>query len=167
MGFDATWGVISAADTGAPHLRERIWIVAYDNSSRELQSTWDEHLKRNGIGQCSEILANSSGRRCEEPKEWEDQFSRRVEIISTGKKMADAVREREQRIFAEITNSQDRSKSSERQAGSCCYGYRQWPAEPDVGRVANGVAFRVDKIKAIGNGQVPRVAATAWKILSQ
>jgi len=28
MGFDAKWGVVSAADTGAPHLRERIWIVA-------------------------------------------------------------------------------------------------------------------------------------------
>jgi len=41
-----------------------------------------------------------------------------------------------------------------------------WPAEPDVGRVANGVANRVDRLKAIGNGQVPRVAATAWKLLN-
>ena len=28
MGFDARWGVLGAADVGAPHLRERIWIVA-------------------------------------------------------------------------------------------------------------------------------------------
>jgi DNA (cytosine-5)-methyltransferase 1 len=28
LGFDARWGVVSAADTGAHHLRERIWIVA-------------------------------------------------------------------------------------------------------------------------------------------
>jgi DNA (cytosine-5)-methyltransferase 1 len=34
-----------------------------------------------------------------------------------------------------------------------------------VGRVANGVAHRVDRLKAIGNGQVPIVAATAWNIL--
>lgn len=42
-----------------------------------------------------------------------------------------------------------------------------WPAEPRVGRVADGVAFRVDRIKALGNGQVPRVAATAFDILSK
>jgi hypothetical protein len=28
------------------------------------------------------------------------------------------------------------------------------------------VAARVDRIKAIGNGQVPLCAATAWRILS-
>lgn len=28
LGFDAEWGVLSAADVGAPHLRERIFIVA-------------------------------------------------------------------------------------------------------------------------------------------
>ena len=40
-----------------------------------------------------------------------------------------------------------------------------WSAEPDVGRVAHGVAARVDRLKAIGNGQVPAVAATAFLIL--
>ena len=34
-----------------------------------------------------------------------------------------------------------------------------------VGRVANGVANRVDRLKAIGNGQVPCVAALAWQTL--
>lgn len=34
--------------------------------------------------------------------------------------------------------------------------------EPGVGRVADGVAHRVDRLKAIGNGQVPLVAATAF-----
>ena len=36
-----------------------------------------------------------------------------------------------------------------------------------LGRVAYGVANRVDRLKAIGNGQVPLVAATAFKILTQ
>jgi DNA (cytosine-5)-methyltransferase 1 len=35
-----------------------------------------------------------------------------------------------------------------------------------MGRVADGVAHRVDQLKAIGNGQVPVVAATAFKLLS-
>ena len=40
-----------------------------------------------------------------------------------------------------------------------------WSAEPDVGRVANRVAARVDRLKAIGNGQVPLCAATAYRML--
>jgi DNA (cytosine-5)-methyltransferase 1 len=28
MGYDARWGVLGACDAGAPHKRERIWIVA-------------------------------------------------------------------------------------------------------------------------------------------
>lgn len=38
--------------------------------------------------------------------------------------------------------------------------------EDAVPRVATRVAARVDKLKAIGNGQVPLCAATAWKILT-
>jgi DNA (cytosine-5)-methyltransferase 1 len=42
-----------------------------------------------------------------------------------------------------------------------------WGIEPDVGRVVDGVAARVDRLKAIGNGQVPLCAATAWRMLTQ
>ena len=33
IGYDAEWTIISAADVGAPHLRKRIWIVAYPQQS--------------------------------------------------------------------------------------------------------------------------------------
>ena len=42
-----------------------------------------------------------------------------------------------------------------------------WVTEPQMGRVADGVADRVDQIKAIGNGQVPAVVATAWDLLNE
>jgi DNA (cytosine-5)-methyltransferase 1 len=29
IGYDAEWQIISAADVGAPHIRERVWILAY------------------------------------------------------------------------------------------------------------------------------------------
>ena len=32
MGYDAEWGIVSAADTCAPHLRKRMWIVGYSNN---------------------------------------------------------------------------------------------------------------------------------------
>lgn len=40
-----------------------------------------------------------------------------------------------------------------------------WESEPDVGRVVDGVANRVERLKALGNGQVPLCAAEAWRIL--
>lgn len=38
MGFDAEWGVLAAGHAGAPHLRERIWILAHtrENGLAEL-----------------------------------------------------------------------------------------------------------------------------------
>ena len=42
-----------------------------------------------------------------------------------------------------------------------------WGTEPDVGRVADGVASRVDRLKCLGNGQVPAVAATAFRLLRE
>ncbi len=55
LGFDAQWGVLGASDVGAPHKRERIWIVANTRS----------------------------GRRCE-PGGWEMEQPGRAEAICTG-----------------------------------------------------------------------------------
>jgi DNA (cytosine-5)-methyltransferase 1 len=38
---------------------------------------------------------------------------------------------------------------------------------PGLCRAFNGLPGQVDRLKAIGNAQVPRVAATAWRILSE
>jgi len=54
-------------------------------------------------------------------------------------------------------------------AASMDYGTPEWwDQEPEgVPRVANGVKHRVNRLKAIGNGQVPLCAALAWSILSR
>lgn len=39
MGFDAKWGVIGARETGAPHKRERLWILATNTKRRK---EWEE-----------------------------------------------------------------------------------------------------------------------------
>jgi len=60
LGFDAEWGVLSAADLGAPHDRERLWIVARNisdtNGMRGLQpqrSKRNEWLRAGGV--CKKI----------------------------------------------------------------------------------------------------------------
>ena len=97
LGFDARWGVVSAAAVGAPHKRDRIWIVADADSAQR---------KGNKRSQ--------------------------------------------------------RTATQHADIGSPSW----WDVEPNVGRVAHGVAARVDRLKAIGNGQVPLVAATAWRLLN-
>ena len=41
-----------------------------------------------------------------------------------------------------------------------------WKNQPGMERVADGMANRVDRLKAIGNGQVPAVVELAWKALT-
>ena len=41
-----------------------------------------------------------------------------------------------------------------------------WKDYPESLRMDDGMAYRVDRLKAIGNGQVPLCAATAWNILT-
>ncbi len=52
-------------------------------------------------------------------------------------------------------------------AGICGEGIRGewWESEPGMGRVAHGVAARVDRLRCLGNGQVPRVVPLAWDLL--
>jgi len=63
--------------------------------------------------------------------------------------------------------------------GGQCWGIRsaqkrhqEWDLhtifnQPEPVRMVDGVAARVDRLKAIGNGQVPQVAAIAWELLTE
>lgn len=45
--------------------------------------------------------------------------------------------------------------------------WRDGTWELGVPRVGTGIKDRVNRLKAIGNGQVPQAAAMAWRILSE
>ena len=143
MGFDARWGVVSASDVGANHRRDRIWIVAkYIPPPPILANTNRTHEQRN--------------------KRSERAQQEHANADSTSK-LADATQ-----LFSNGGDI-DRSRglvSKLRDRNGALRPYNNWwKVEPDVGRVADGVAARVDRLKAIGNGQVPAVAATAWSLL--
>lgn len=59
------------------------------------------------------------------------------------------------------TDSPIRDRLLKRSPGSHSDGNGWWSSEPGMGRVANGE----DRLKAIGNGQVPVVAASAFEAL--
>lgn len=131
-GYDAAWCVLGAADVGAPHRRDRIWILAEDMD-------WDSNRKH------EQTLGKICGGQNPHP--------RRVCRDAPHPHLPGC-------------EQQWRTQPDEAQhAASECGGW--WGAEPRVGRVADGVAARVDRLKALGNGQVPLVAASAFKILEK
>ncbi len=102
LGFDAVWDCFPASSVGAPHKRDRLFILAYAHGIRQLQQEGPEQNERGWAGYSC----------------------------------------KESRII-------------------------WWASEPNLGRVAHGVASRMDRIKALGNGQVPAVVVSAWNHLNR
>jgi DNA (cytosine-5)-methyltransferase 1 len=145
MGYDCQWCIVSASDCGAPHKRDRLWLVA--NSTQ---------LQRNGSNNNAGVGVGSESF----PESRDDGWAGYV---------ADANEIRPQRQWA--ADGALGWKTSRRPVGLCNGAHTGratdwWASEPNVGRVADGVAARVDRLKAIGNGQVPAVAATAFRVLN-
>jgi len=46
LGYDAEWHCIPAAYVGAPHRRDRIWIVAHPNADESRSQGWDRAIVR-------------------------------------------------------------------------------------------------------------------------
>lgn len=65
IGYDAEWDCLSARDFGAPHLRERIFIIAYPNKERELQPQGVKQDKRGWIHYSTEAGVQPSDNRQE------------------------------------------------------------------------------------------------------
>jgi len=65
LGFDAEWGVLSAADVGAPHLRERIWVLGYSNNDGQVAAEVSRIIaqrsndQQTGAQQASEFARSS------------------------------------------------------------------------------------------------------------
>jgi len=165
MGFDARWGVLGAADVGANHQRDRIWIVGKNTntSSKRLEGKQWAQYERIGTrfaDSCEEMADAASFRQqaqsdiCEYSKKngngQANQFGSEGEMDNTDSTYGER-NKCAKRIFKKYANINSAS---------------WWATEPNVGRVANGVAARVDRLKAIGNGQVPLCAATAWRLLN-
>ena len=144
LGFDAQWGVVGAIDAEAPHKRERIWIAA-------------SHLSdANHVG--------LDGGEPNEPQRERSEVGRSKQLGRDGRD-------------GNVAHTQEPGLERPKPAGDPCpdgrtaeHGSRGrqagwWEVEPDVGRVVDGVASRMDRLRCIGNGQVPAVVKLAWSIL--
>ena len=135
MGYDARWCVLGVRHVGGPHKRDRIWIFAYSRSAKSMSDAA-------GVGHT-------------ESKEW-ISFPAESEIRSR-------TLVRNSISSKRITGGKS-VKSSSDEMGKA-WGIWSRDVESKLDRVADGLADQLDRIKALGNGQVPIVAATAWRML--
>lgn len=152
-GYDAEWQVVSAASVGAPHLRERIFLVAYPGGQRRQQVAGSarpneaadgrgpqedhepaSHGQGHGAGQVPGDVADADGSTWLWPGAAGEAVFRPETVERLGRC----------------------SRST---------GVQHWSAEPDVGRVAHGVPSRLDQLRAYGNAVVPQAAEFVGQLI--
>jgi len=166
MGYDARWGVLGAVHAGAPHRRERIWIVANAAALRSSPGLADPQAGQEGNATESDDGSEDAAWM---PCPCCDDWWCNIHGMHTGECPCPEIDEWETDPYAANSNR----PGCEEQRGASPTGAQHapgergdwWESEPGVGRVADGMAWRVDRLSGLGNGQVPAVVRLAWNLL--
>ena len=128
FGFDAQWHCIPAASVGAPHIRDRVFVIA---GARLLGDT-----------DCSRRVRWSArgGDGCKTRRSMLAEGCN--DVSDTNSPRLEGHRQFTSGTLTEFKNT--------------CHS-RWWETEPDVGRVADGISKRVDRLRCLGNAVVPQV----------
>ena len=91
---------------------------------------------------------------------------RHADLVVADMRERERERENNQNGDSDIARLQERKEHQT--IGECAAPERTswWGAEPGVARVVHGLAYRLHRIRAIGNGQDPKQVALAWWILN-
>lgn len=159
LGYDVRWCVLGARHVGAPHQRNRIWILACDTNS-ESKPAGSVNAEVAGVQKLASSNANSEPDMEVKPRResWEGREDTANFVWDGGERDVASASSTQCEILREPISGE------EAYSEPAIHGW--WTSEPELGRVADGVANRLDRLRAIGNGQVPRVAAEAFTILS-
>ena len=162
IGYGAWWDCIPASAIGAPHRRDRLWLVAYPGGEQhegrglairrqiasQLFGTAMADAAGDGRG---EGRADGRGRtKGSEPQQGAGPNERRDDAP-----LADAFSERGR---GRLDTRQDAIHADARREAVGAGGNGGWWAvEPDVGRVAHGVPARSHRLRGLGNAVVPQI----------
>ena len=151
-GYDAEWEVVSAASVGAPHRRDRVFIIGYLADSISA-----------GAGDQN----GTTGRQRREPSDaskpatlrQRDRAAMPERIDASGGDTRNlAYSNSKQREGCEQETVSRKSRVSQQLTRSSENQRTKWTVEPAVGRVAHGIPKRVDRLRCLGNAIVPQVA---------
>lgn len=158
VGYVCQWHVVSAADLGAPHRRERVWLVARkDSRMGEMPMLRDVLVPDTRIAR-SRLSLSANRRMAGRP-------------VLFPHCMANTCGER-----LEGTSNQHGSKGLPRFRGRERCDKTQnvpaatqewWQTESGVCRVAHGIPNRVDRLRCLGNAVVPQVAELIGRAILQ
>ena len=163
---------ISASSIGANHQRERIWIIANANNNGshtkkryETEQSSNRQKDRIPIGNGNSTNSNSNGLLKDDsnirPQSTEsirtDSGSIRKDIPRK-QHMANTNSGSKETLNQErVLGEQNTERETERYPDGSLQVHGQWNFEPNVGRVADGIPSRVDRLKSLGNSLVPQI----------
>jgi DNA (cytosine-5)-methyltransferase 1 len=150
--------VVGAIHAGAPHRRQRAWLVAYANGA-VLRDKSGRRGRENGAGASFARDYGSPGALADANGQGELQQEGLISALRRrlgdgGEHVADA-------------DSAGLEIVLDGQPGECAPALRAhaWSFEPDVGRVAYGIPSRAHRIKALGNAVVPQIPEAIGRAL--
>ena len=198
LGYSMRATVIGGIDLGAPHIRKRLWMLAYPDHMGRQEYARPSAVRPQHPPPKRMCSISNSGESFSEPRPEQLRREAGAEFnqCSARPDMADTERARFDGTAGTGLCSEGQPLQAARpaiggngnvpnaampgcsdggqvQAGSeqpgrdSSTGCGLWDAEPRLGRVADGVADRVDRLEAIGDGQIPIVAASAFRVLSR
>lgn len=145
LGFDAEWGVFRASDAGAPHRRERVFVLAVADAERVggvAQPDADVLGRRSGNAEQARVgcgMGDAAGARCE------GHGSGRAQPRLGG-----------------VADGLPRGMDAHRWPAGRGEEQHEWEAP----RVAKAAPERRHRLKALGNAVVPQQAALALRVLA-
>ena len=142
VGYDTEWHCIPASAVGAPHQRDRIWIVATD-AGGEQHKGYSSPLSGQIAEELSRAFADATA--LHGPSIIGDEPDGDPARVA---EMADASGVRQQTAWNEPS-----ARGQARQSSSTAW----WAAEPALDRVADGIPYRVDRLRGLGNAVVPQI----------
>ena len=195
MGYDAEWGIVGAHHVSAPHRRDRIWIFAHSKvggccgQSREQCKIKERKIGSRKRAKLLRFAGDDRGKKHVADSAGAQDHAKRgdCECGRHGMGRTEQAAQQDHRAPDHhgpcgCACNMANTDLSQRKRMRCPIGSEQEYADPmplsawwgqdpadtpksEVGRVAHGVAARVDRLRCIGNGQVPAVAALAWNLL--
>ena len=182
-GYDAEWDCLPAAAFGAPHIRDRVWIMAYANGNRRHSGSEGEEghsgktrdstsplrqsrLRTTRTTDVADSSEQAGWRICDGRREQLPQGSKEARHVADSEGRRERPIPARQRSEGEGTSNTDgRSEGLADANGGQIFEAsvsrserNSWTVEPDVGRVAHGVPSRVDRLRGLGNAVVPQIA---------
>ena len=145
IGYDAEWHVIPASAVGAPHRRERVWIVADAGRKHSEEIGGCDSGDAQACGQRGDFGAGSvaNARGFAATKANEDLGDSDSSLLEG---------------LGQVWGQNASARSQVLQSARTSHHTGKWGAtEPDVGRVAHGVPSRVDRLRGLGNAVVPQI----------